>query len=68
MPKEFTLTELQQTYETVLDRSFDKRNFRKKLQDTGIVRATGKIRSGQPSRPAELHRFAGTGVRLIELF
>lgn len=68
MPKEFTLTELQQTYETVLDRSFDKRNFRKKLQDTGIVRATGKMRSGQPSRPAELHRFAGSGVRLIELF
>ena len=68
MPREFTLTELQQTYETVLGRSFDKRNFRKKLQDTGIVRATGKMRSGQPSRPAELHRFAGSGVRLIELF
>ena len=68
LPREFTLTELQQTYEAVLGRPFDKRNFRKKLQDTGIVRGTGKMRSGQPSRPAELHRFAGTGVRLIELF
>jgi 8-oxo-dGTP diphosphatase len=68
MPREFTLTELQQTYETVLGRPFDKRNFRKKLLEAGIVRGTGKMRSGQPSRPAELHRFAGTGVRLIELF
>jgi 8-oxo-dGTP diphosphatase len=68
MPRQFTLTELQQTYETVLSRPFDKRNFRKKLQEAGIVRGTGKMRSGQPSRPAELYRFAGTGVRLIELF
>jgi 8-oxo-dGTP diphosphatase len=68
LPREFTLTELQQTYETVLGRAFDKRNFRKKLLETGIVRPTGKMRTGQPSRPAELHRFAGTGVRVIELF
>jgi 8-oxo-dGTP diphosphatase len=68
LPREFTLTELQQTYETVLGRPFDKRNFRKKLQEAGIVRATGKMRTGQPSRPAEFHRFAGTDVRVIELF
>jgi 8-oxo-dGTP diphosphatase len=68
LPREFTLTELQQTYETVLGRPFDKRNFRKKLLDAGIVRATGRMRTGQPSRPAELHRFAGAGVRVIELF
>ena len=68
LPREFTLTELQQTYETVLGRPFDKRNFRKKLQDAGIVRGTGKMRGGQPSRPAELYRFSGTAVRLIELF
>ena len=68
IPREFTLTELQQTYETVLGRPFDKRNFRKKLQDAGIVRGTGKMRAGQPSRPAELYRFAGSDVRLIELF
>lgn len=68
LPREFTLTELQQTYETVLGRAFDKRNFRKKLLEAGIVRATGRMRTGQPSRPAELHRFAGTNVRVIELF
>jgi 8-oxo-dGTP diphosphatase len=68
LPREFTLTELQQTYETVLGRPFDKRNFRKKLLEAGIVRATGRMRTGQPSRPAELHRFAGAGVRVIELF
>jgi len=68
LPREFTLTELQQTYETVCGRAFDKRNFRKKLLEAGIVRPTGRMRTGQPSRPAELHRFAGTGVRVIELF
>jgi 8-oxo-dGTP diphosphatase len=68
MPREFTLSELQTVYEIVFGRAFDKRNFRKKLHDTGIVRATGHMRTGQPNRPAELYRFAGTGVRLIELF
>ena len=68
LPREFTLTEMQQTYEIVIGRPFDKRNFRKKVQETGIVRATGKMRTGQPSRPAELYRFSGAGVRLIDLF
>jgi 8-oxo-dGTP diphosphatase len=67
LPKEFTLTELQHAYETVLGRTLDKRNFRKKVQETGFVTATkNKVRKGA-SRPALLHRFASNKVKVIEI-
>lgn len=34
LPKEFTLTDLQKIYQTVFNRKFDKRNFRKKNSST----------------------------------
>jgi 8-oxo-dGTP diphosphatase len=37
LPEEFTLSELQRVYETVLRESLDKRNFRRKILDLGIV-------------------------------
>lgn len=56
LPAEFTLSELQQVYETILDRRLDKRNFRRKIALLGIVRATGRTRSAG-RRPAQLYSF-----------
>lgn len=65
LPAEFTLTELEQTYESILRSDLDKRNFRKKVLKLGIVTALGKKRSTGRSRPAELYRF--TSKRVIDI-
>lgn len=67
LPKEFTLTELEQTYECVLKSSLDKRNFRKKVLKLNIIRPTGKKKSTGRSRPAELYRFISPKVTEIEV-
>jgi 8-oxo-dGTP diphosphatase len=56
LPHEFTLGQLQEIYEVILGRSLDRRNFRKKLLATGLLRALPKVRRG-PHRPATLYAF-----------
>ncbi|OGZ07459.1 MAG: hypothetical protein A3C93_03145 [Candidatus Lloydbacteria bacterium RIFCSPHIGHO2_02_FULL_54_17] len=58
LPPLFTLTELQQTHETVQGEVLDKRNFRKKVLALDFLKPAGKIKKGGRSRPAELYRFA----------
>jgi 8-oxo-dGTP diphosphatase len=57
LPKRFTLTELQDVYEAILGRRLDKRNFRKKMLSTGLLRDTGAKRADGPYRPASLYSF-----------
>ena len=57
LPPEFTLSQLQQSYEAILGRALDKRNFRKRLTSLGIVEATGRYESEGRHRPAQLYRF-----------
>ncbi len=57
LPKEFTLSELQNTYELILGKEVDKRNFRKKILALDIVDETGEMQSGVKNRPAALYRF-----------
>ena len=57
LPPEFTLSELQEVYEAILDRPLDKRNFRKKVLSTGILEATTHTRKTGQHRPAALYRF-----------
>lgn len=57
LPREFTMPELQKTYEIVLGKKLDKRNFIKKFLSLGIVRQTPKKLSGPRRRPAQLYRF-----------
>lgn len=64
---QFTLTELQNVYEGVLGRALDKRNFRKKLIGSAIVRPTGKKLQAALGRPSELFRFAGSSVEVISI-
>jgi 8-oxo-dGTP diphosphatase len=55
---EFTLSELQEVYEAILNRSLDKRNFRKKILSTGILEQTLHTRKVGHHRPAALYRFS----------
>ena len=58
LPEEFTLTELQKTYEIILDKELDKRNFRKKIMSLNILEDTGKKMMKSLHRPAKLYRFS----------
>ena len=57
LPTEFTLSDLQMLYEALLAEELDKRNFRKKILQTGLVRPTGQLQEGVSHRPAKLYRF-----------
>ena len=67
MPKEFTLTELEKAYESVVGKDLDKRNFRKKILKLGIVTPLPHKKSGGRWRPAQLYRFASPKVDEIEV-
>ena len=58
MPIEFTLSELQRTYETILGMPLDKRNFRRRILASGLVSPTAGRRVGANHRPAALYQFA----------
>jgi 8-oxo-dGTP diphosphatase len=57
LPERFTLSELQETYETILARRLDKRNFRRRMIASGILLSTGDQRREGSHRPATLYRF-----------
>jgi 8-oxo-dGTP diphosphatase len=57
LPEEFSLSQLQRTYEAILSRALDKRNFRKRILSLGILEPTGKQAGEGRHRPAQLYRF-----------
>lgn len=67
MPKEFTLTELEKAYESVLGTQLDKRNFRKKILKLEVLKELPEKRSGGRFRPAQLYSFASKKVVEIEV-
>ncbi len=57
LPVDFTLTELQRAYETILGQRLDKRNFRRRMIASGILTQTNEKRRDGSHRPAALYRF-----------
>jgi len=57
MPEKFSLTQLQQFYEIVLERPLDKRNFRKKILSLDILIDCKAKQTGVSHRAANLYRF-----------
>lgn len=51
LPNLFTLTELQDLYETILNEQLDRRNFRKKILQMGLLKATNQKKSGVKGGP-----------------
>lgn len=56
LPAKFTLSELQAVHEAVLGEELDKRNFRRKIQQRGIVKALKEFRA-TGRKPAQLFKF-----------
>jgi 8-oxo-dGTP diphosphatase len=65
LPAEFTLSELQHTYEIVLDEKLDKRNFRRRMLHSGIIETTPRLRTGE-GRPARLYRYRPDAVAEVK--
>lgn len=65
LPKEFTLTEMQKSYEVLLSKRLDKRNFRRKMLQLGILRLTRNYKAIGRQRPARLYTF--TEPKVIKL-
>ena len=57
LPQKFTLTQLQTLYEIVLERSLDKRNFRKKILGMDLLVELEEFEKGVAHRAARLYRF-----------
>ena len=66
LPKTFTLTQLQKAYETILGKSLDKRNFRKKILSLNFCEATGQKHT--ETRPAQMYRFKKRKLVLVKVF
>ena len=57
LPDKFSLRELQNLYEAILDIRLDRRNFRKKFFSMNLLIDTGEYEIDVPHRPGRLYRF-----------
>jgi 8-oxo-dGTP diphosphatase len=58
LPRNFTLSELREVYEVILDRKLDPTNFRRKVEASGSILATSSRVQGGAHRPPRLYRCA----------
>jgi 8-oxo-dGTP diphosphatase len=65
LARQFTLTDLQGSYEVILGRRLDKRNFRRKMLQLGILKETRDFRASGRQRPARLYTF--TEPKVVKL-
>ena len=57
LPQKFSLRELQNLYEAILNVKLDRRNFRKKFFTMGLLEDTLEMETEVPHRPGKLYRF-----------
>jgi 8-oxo-dGTP diphosphatase len=67
MPREFSLTELQETYEIIKGTNLDKRNFRKKVLSLDLIKKVDKMARGSAHRPASLYSFKNRKYKVIQM-
>ena len=56
-PEGFTIPEIQKAYEVILDKKFDRRNFRKKILSIGLIEDTNKTVNFEGKKQAKLYKF-----------
>ena len=66
-PSDFTLPEIQKVYDSILDKKFDRRNFRKKFISLGLIEDTNDYDIKGTGRPAKLYRFK-ENIEIKKLF
>lgn len=57
LPEYFTLVQLQELYEIILETAVDKRNFRRKILNSGLLIELEKVSDGSKGRRATLYKF-----------
>ena len=57
LPDNFTMPELQKVFESILQKKFDRRNFRKKILSLNIVEDLNKELSLNGNKPSKLYKF-----------
>jgi len=57
LPGKFSLRELQNLYEAILDVQLDRRNFRKKFFSMDLLEDIGEYETDVPHRPGKLYKF-----------
>lgn len=67
LPAKFTLSQLQEVYEAIIEKPLDKRNFRRKILDSKLVETVGQKTLDGAHRPAELYRFVTKKQKFIEI-
>jgi 8-oxo-dGTP diphosphatase len=65
MPPKFTLTEMQNAYEIIKNKKLDKRNFRKKMKEIGLLKELPETKMEGAHRPAQLYSFKSKGYKHI---
>lgn len=65
LPLKFSLRELQEVYEVVLNKAFDKRNFRKKILSLDMLVETNEYDTENSKRPAKLYTFSDSELKII---
>jgi 8-oxo-dGTP diphosphatase len=66
LPREFTLAEIQEIYEVIVNRKLDRRNFRRKILALGLLKPLPKTRRGA-HRPATLYTFTRRSPMNVEV-
>ncbi|NAZ86513.1 NUDIX hydrolase [Kineococcus indalonis] len=56
LPEEFSLAELREVHEAILQRPLDPANFRRQVEHSGTITATGGRQAGGRHRPPKLYR------------
>lgn len=56
LPEKFTLAQMQRLYEIIMQTDFDKRNFRRKLLNSGYLVETKEKQLGVAHKPAKLYQ------------
>src|SRR5690606_1300017 len=57
LPEKFTLTQMQRVYEAIFDTSYDKRNYRRKINKMPYLIQLDEMQSGVSHKPARLYSF-----------
>lgn len=66
LPRKFTLSQLQQLYEVILERALDKRNFRRRILAMELLVPLNEKQTDVSHRAAQLYRFDKRHYRRLE--
>jgi len=57
LPERFTMPQARRVFEAISGVTYEPSNFRRELEQSGLVRATGTLAKGGPGRPAAMYEF-----------